>query len=64
VVKVDDHSANNEIAFYLACYDEIIVSIKIQVFALWLPCHLNREQPAIPHSMVMKLDVHSVCLQV
>ena len=44
---------------YLAGGDEIVISIKNVKFTLGLPCHLRREYSAIPHSMVIKVDVHS-----
>jgi len=28
-----------------------------------LPCHPKREKPALPHSMVMKVDFHSACMR-
>jgi len=45
---------------YLAGGDEIVILIKNIKFTLGLPCHLRRES-AIPHSMVMKVDIHLAC---
>jgi len=50
-----------EIVCYLASGNKIVTLIKIWKFTFGLPCHLRREYPAIPHSIVIKVDVHSAC---
>ena len=38
---------------------DILITIWNYMFEL--PCYLRREYPSIPHSMMMKVDVHSAC---
>ena len=39
----------------------VVMNCYIDQNMIGLPCHLRREHPAIPHSMAIKVDVHSAC---
>jgi len=39
-----------------------ITALKTRNSKFGLPWYLRREKPALPHNMVMQLDVHSVCI--
>jgi len=66
-MKMDFHLfcvATFKIICYLAGEDKIVALMKHNFFMLLseLPRHMKGEWLDLPHTMVMKVDVHSVCI--